>query len=104
MSASYKYESATIIRVVTILGVVACLCVSAIAGLAWTHHDIPDALASVAGGAVGALATLLATYLPSPVPGGHRATDAVLPSSPTISGPSAARDSAGSEPLLPPPP
>lgn len=78
MSASYKYESATIIRVVTILGVVACLCVASIAGLAWTRHQVPDALASVAGGAVGALATLLATYLPSPVPGGSRASDVAV--------------------------
>lgn len=79
MSASYKYESATIIRVVTILGIIACLCILGIAGLAWYHRPVPDALASVAGGSVGALATLLATYLPSPVPGGRRAADTPVP-------------------------
>lgn len=75
---AYRYESATIIRVATILGTIGAGCVFSIAFLAWERVPVPDAIASIGGGAVGALATLLATYLPSPVPGGRRAIDAAL--------------------------
>lgn len=75
---AYRYESATIIRVATILGTIGAGCVFSIAFLAWEKVPVPDAIASIGGGAVGALATLLATYLPSPVPGGRRAIDAAL--------------------------
>ncbi len=70
-----RYESATIARVVTALGLVAFLCVAMIGFLAWDKAPVPDALASIGGGAVGALATLLVTFAPSPVPGGSRSTD-----------------------------
>lgn len=73
---AYRYESATIIRVATILGIIGAGCVFSIAFLAWEKVPVPDAIASIGGGSVGALATLLATYLPSPVPGGRRAIDA----------------------------
>lgn len=76
MGAAYKYESATIIKVVVALGVVAVLCVALIGFLAWDKVPVPDALASIGGGAVGALATLLVTFTPSPLPGGRRAADA----------------------------
>lgn len=72
----YRYESATISRVVAALGAVALMCVVLIGFLAWDKAPVPDALASIGGGAVGALATLLVTFTPSPLPGGRRAVDA----------------------------
>jgi hypothetical protein len=51
------------------------LCVLLIGLLSWNEVPVPDALAGLAGGAVGALATLLTTFTPSPVPGGRRVTD-----------------------------
>jgi hypothetical protein len=69
------YESATINRAVTALAAIGMAAVAAIAALAFIGTQVPDALASVAGGTVGALATLLTTYMPSPVIGGRRAVD-----------------------------
>lgn len=69
-------ESPTIRLAVLALGAVAVLCVASIVFLAWTGADVPDALAGIGGGAAGALATLLTTFTPAPVPGGRRVTDA----------------------------
>ena len=70
-----KFESPTIRLAVTALGAVALLCVASIVLLAWNGSDVPDALAGIGGGAAGALATLLTTFTPSPIPGGRRAAD-----------------------------
>ena len=69
-------ESPTIRLAVIALGTVAVLCVASIVLLSWHDSDVPDALAGIGGGAAGALATLLTTFTPSPVPGGRRITDA----------------------------
>lgn len=75
---AYRYESQTIARAATALGAIGLVCVMAMTFLAWQRNPIPDALASIGGGAVGALATLLTTFTPSPVPGGRRAADAAV--------------------------
>lgn len=72
----YRYESPTIARAAIALGVIGTLCVVAMTFLAWEGTQLPDALASIGGGAVGALATLLTTFTPSPLPGGRRVADA----------------------------
>lgn len=73
---AYRYESQTIARVV--LGLVSLgLCsVGLIGWLAWNKVPIPESLTAVAVGSMTALATLLTTFTPSPVPGGRRAIDA----------------------------
>lgn len=68
-------ESPTIRLAVLALGLVALTCVASIVGLAWQGADVPDALAGIGGGAAGALATLLTTFTPAPIPGGRRSTD-----------------------------
>lgn len=73
----YRYESPTIARAATALGVIGGGCVAAMTVLAWQRVPAPDALASIGGGAVGALATLLTTFTPSPLPGGRRTADAL---------------------------
>jgi len=73
----YRYESPTIARAAVSLGVIGFTCVGAMTLLAWQKVPTPDALASIGGGAVGALATLLTTFTPSPIPGGRRMADAV---------------------------
>ena len=70
-----RYESPTIARAVIALGLIGLICVIAMSWLAWKQAAVPDALASIGGGAVGALATLLTTFTPSPVPGGRRSED-----------------------------
>lgn len=74
-----KAESPTIRLAVLALGAVAIMCVASIVGLAWNGSDVPDALAGIGGGAAGALATLLTTFTPSPIPGGRRLTDTLPP-------------------------
>lgn len=75
---AFRYESPTIARAAVALGVIGAACVAAMTFLAWNGSPIPDALASIGGGAVGALATLLTTFTPSPVPGGRRGWDAAI--------------------------
>lgn len=75
---AYRYESPTIARAAVALGLIGTLCVAAMTFLAWHGTQIPDALASIGGGSVGALATLLTTFTPSPIPGGRRAADATV--------------------------
>jgi hypothetical protein len=70
-----KFESPTIRLAVMSLGAVAILCVASIVMLAYNGADVPDALAGIGGGAAGALATLLTTFTPSPIPGGRRVAD-----------------------------
>lgn len=70
-------ESPTIRLVVVALGTVVILCVVSIVFLSWYGADIPDALNTIGSGAAGALATLLTTFTPSPIPGGRRVSDAV---------------------------
>lgn len=77
----YRYESPTIARAAIALGTIGAGCVAAMTVLAWQRVPIPDALASIGGGAVGALATLLTTFTPSPVPGGRRTADAAITTS-----------------------
>lgn len=79
---AFRYESPTIARAAVALGVIGGACVAAMTFLAWNGSPIPDALASIGGGAVGALATLLTTFTPSPVPGGRRAQDAAVVTDP----------------------
>ncbi len=74
------YESASINRAVIALAAIGMAAVISIAALAFKGNPVPDALASVAGGTVGALATLLTTFTPSPLIGGRRSVD--LPVSP----------------------
>jgi hypothetical protein len=84
----YRYESPTIARAAIALGGIGLMCVSAMTFLAWERTPIPDALASIGGGAVGALATLLTTFTPSPLPGGRRSADTpVVVSPPAEEGP-----------------
>lgn len=54
------------------LGIIGVLAVFTIGGLAYLARPVPDALAGIAGSAVGALATLLTTTM---VVGGRRAND-----------------------------
>ncbi len=68
-------EPAVVRLAVLSLGATAAGCSGGILVLAFNQRDVPDALATIAGGAVGALATLLTNYIPAPVPGGRRATD-----------------------------
>lgn len=78
-----KFESPTIRLAVMSLGAVALMCVASIVLLAWNGSDVPDALAGIGGGAAGALATLLTTFTPSPIPGGRRSVDIpVVPAEP----------------------
>lgn len=72
-----RFESPTIRLAAAMLGGTALVCVSLIGFLSWEHAPVPDALAGLGGGAVGALSTLLTTFTPSPIPGGRRTTDAV---------------------------
>lgn len=72
------YESASINRAVTALAAIGMAAVVSITALALKGNPVPDALASVAGGTVGALATLLTTFMPSPLLGGRRAVDVPL--------------------------
>ncbi len=72
---AYRYESPTISRAVIALGLIGLVCVTAMTWLSWNGSPVPDALASIGGGAVGALATLLTTFTPSPIPGGRRTED-----------------------------
>jgi len=81
-----RAESPTIRLAVWALGAVAFLCVSAIVFLSWSRAPVPDALAGIGGGAAGALATLLTTFTPSPMPGGRRATDAPPSAAPAADG------------------
>lgn len=74
-----KAESPTIRLAVVALGALALLCVGSIVFLSWQGADVPDALAGIGGGAAGALATLLTTFTPSPIPGGRRLTDTLPP-------------------------
>ena len=78
----YRYESPTIARAAIALGAIGTLCVGSMTILAWERVPIPDALASIGGGAVGALATLLTTFTPSPLPGGRRGSDAAVVTAP----------------------
>lgn len=71
----YRYESQTISHVVTGLVALGLSSVGLIGWLAWTRVTIPDSLTAVAVGSMTALATLLTTFTPSPVPGGRRAVD-----------------------------
>jgi hypothetical protein len=73
---AFRYESPTIARAALALGIIGFGCICAMTGLAWNGRTVPDALASIGGGAVGALATLLTTFTPSPLPGGRRTLDA----------------------------
>jgi hypothetical protein len=91
----FRYESPTIRQAATALGVIGFACVGSMTVLAYQTRPIPDALASIGGGAVGALATLLTTFTPSPLPGGRRAADAT-----TVMDPAAA----AVEPIGPSPP
>lgn len=86
-----RAESPTIRLAVVALGAVAVLCVVAIAILSWIGKDVPDALAGIGGGAAGALATLLTTFTPSPVPGGRRVTDTLPPAADALPPPGAPR-------------
>lgn len=70
-------ESRTIAVATIGLCVIAFVVVAAIAIIAYHDKDVPDALASIGGGAVGALATMLTTFTPAPVVGGRRVTDPV---------------------------
>lgn len=81
--AAARSESPTIRLAVAALGAIALLCIASIVALAWTGSNVPDALAGIGGGAAGALATLLTTFTPAPVPGGRRATDAA-PDTPNL--------------------
>lgn len=74
---AYRYESATIGRVVIGLVVLGLTSVAFIGWLAWNHVPIPDSLTAISVGSMTALATLLTTFTPSPVPGGRRAADAL---------------------------
>lgn len=74
---AYRYESPTIAWATRGLALIGLGCVAAMTFLAWERTPVPDALASIGGGAVGALATLLTTFTPSPVPGGRRLADSV---------------------------
>jgi hypothetical protein len=76
---SNRVESPTIRLAVLSLGAVVLLCVASIVFLAATDKTIPDALNTIGSGAAGALATLLTTFTPSPLPGGRRLSDAVVP-------------------------
>lgn len=68
-------EPSAVRLAVASLGTTAATCSAGILLLAFNGRDVPDALATIAGGAVGALATLLTNYIPAPVPGGRRAFD-----------------------------
>ena len=68
-------ESRTIALATGGLSLVALLVVLSIAFIAYSNRDVPDALASIGGGAVGALATMLTTFAPAPIVGGRRASD-----------------------------
>lgn len=68
-------EPSAVRLAVASLGVTAATCSGGILALAFHGRDVPDALATIAGGAVGALATLLTNYVPAPVPGGRRVGD-----------------------------
>lgn len=68
-------ESSTIRIAAGAIAMIGLVSILGIMLLAWERRDIPDALAAAAGATVGALATLLTTYSPAPVPGGRRATD-----------------------------
>jgi hypothetical protein len=89
---AYRYESQTIGRVVIGLVAIGLTAIVSITWLAWQKIPPPDALATAAGVAVGALATLLTTFTPSPIPGGRRAADAgtaptIAESSPSTTAP-----------------
>ena len=75
VSAPRAAESRTIASATVGLCGVAILVVLSIAFIAYSNRDVPDALASIGGGAVGALATMLTTYAPAPIVGGRRTTD-----------------------------
>ena len=82
-----RAESPTIRLACAALGGLAMTAVGGIIGLSATDRLQDAALASlsgVAGGSVGALATLLTTFTPSPVPGGRRASDALADSTQTL--------------------
>lgn len=70
-----RYESPTIRNAVAFLGLTGILSVLGMIGLAWEKVEIPTALATAAGAAIGSIGTLLTTFTPSPVPGGRRAAD-----------------------------
>lgn len=74
-----RAESPTIRLAVIALGAVVLLCVGSIVFLAAVDKPIPDALNTIGSGAAGALATLLTTFTPSPLPGGRRLSDAMAP-------------------------
>lgn len=73
---SVRYESPTIRAAVAFLGVTGVISVLGMVGLAYEKVEIPTALATAAGAAIGSIGTLLTTFTPSPVPGGRRAQDA----------------------------
>lgn len=73
---AYRYESATIGRVVIGLVVLGLTSVAFIGWLAWNRVPVPDSLTAIGVGSMTALATLLTTFTPSPIPGGRRAADA----------------------------
>ena len=68
-------EPSAVRLAVAALGTTAATGAVGILILAFNGRDVPDALATIAGGAVGALATLLTNYVPAPIVGGRRATD-----------------------------
>lgn len=72
-----SYESNSINRAVIALAAIGLAAVLSITALAFQGNAVPEALSAVAGGAVTALATLLTTFTPSPIPGGRRAVDVV---------------------------
>lgn len=82
-----KYEFTAIRLAVMALGAVAVLCVLSIVVLSIVVLDVPDALAGIGGGAVGALATILTTYTPAPVTGGRRVSDPSPPDVPPAPSP-----------------
>lgn len=73
---SIRYESPTIRNAVAFLGLIGVVSVLGMIGLALEKVEIPTALATAAGAAIGSIGTLLTTFTPSPVPGGRRAQDA----------------------------
>lgn len=81
---SYRFESPTIGRAVWMLGLIAILSVAGMIGLAWEKVEIPTALATAAGAAIGSIGTLLTTFTPSPVPGGRRAADVPVEGSTSV--------------------
>lgn len=92
----YRYESHTIARVVIGLVLLGVSAVGLIGALAWVDKPIPDALTAVGVGSMTALATLLTTFTPSPLPGGRRGSDAPIVVDETTAPPSTGLAPSGS--------